>query len=174
MKQYARSTLICCLTLICLSALCFAATIDQVAGDYTLIVEEKVAVKKIGKDTWSGQSTLTVNANGTWLDNLGASGVAVLDAKGKKLLLHMDGASIAELEDTLVDWAYAAAAQAGVSASGLKFTFTDLKAAKCKIDKKTNRLAKKFKVTGKGIASGTVDGDTGVLKFKYSLKATIL
>jgi hypothetical protein len=174
LKKFYCSLSACFLLLTVLSTLCVAASIEQVAGDYALMVQEKVSIKKIGKDSWQGASLLTINANGTWFEDWGGQGTAALDTKGKKLYMGYDSIGQSALEDDLVDWAYDAAAAEGVSASGLSFTFTDLQPAKCKIDKKTNRLSKKYKVKGTGIFSGTLDGTFVTTKFKYQMKALVL
>ena len=174
MKKFYYSLPACFLLLTVLSTLCVAATIGQVSGDYPLMVQEKVSIKKIGKDSWQGASLLTINSNGTWFEDWGGQGTATLDPKGKKIYLRYDSIGQSALEDDLVDWAYDAAAAEGVSASGLSFTFTDLQPAKGKIDKKTNRLSKKLKRKGSGTFSGTLDGTFVTTTFKYQMKALVV
>ena len=173
MKKIYYSLPACFLLLTVFSTLCVAASIGQVSGDYPLIVQEKVSIKKIGKDSWQGASLLTILPSGTWFDSWGGQGPAKLDPKGTKIYLGYDSTGRSALEDDLVDWAYDAAAAEGVSASGLSFTFTDLQPAKGKIDKKTNRLSKKFKVKGTGTFSGTLDGIFVTTTFKYQMKALV-
>jgi hypothetical protein len=174
MRKTAYSLLVVFLFLAGLSALCFAATMDQLAGDYPMEVVEKVSIKKIGKDSWQGFSILTLYSNGDWEDIRGGQGTAALDAKGKKLIMQYDNTGLAALEEALVSWAYDAALDEGISASGLDFSFTEMNPVKCKIDKKTNRVSKKIKVKGTGTFSGTLDGQFISTTFKYQMKACIM
>lgn len=173
-----RKTMYCLcggiVVLFSMAALCYAATMAQVAGDYPLLREEKVSIKKIGKGSWSGGCLLTMYPDGTWEDSWFGQGRAAFDAKGKKLTLQFDAVGLANLEAELVDWAYDVAASEGIAASGLNFTFTEMSPVKCKVDKKSNRVAKKLKIKGAGMFSGTLNGTFVTTAFKYQSKAEIM
>jgi hypothetical protein len=176
MKKNAAIIFALCLFFTLLNGYCRAATIEQVAGVYSVWCDEKASIKGVGKMSSSEDSWIEITPGGTWLNEWGMQGTANIDEKGKQLYLTFDAAGIEELEDCLVDWAYYVASEEGISASELNFVVdaASMKLIKCKIDKNTNKLYKKFKIMAQGIYSGYLDGIFDNTKFTYKLTVTVI
>lgn len=175
MKKNGAVIFALCLLFILLNGYCSAATLEQVSGVYSVWFDEKASIKGIGKLTWSEDGWLEINSTGTWVNSWDYQGTAAIDDKGSKLFMEFNDAGIEELEDCLVDWAYDVALQEGIPAYELNFVVDSdsMKPVKCKIDKTTNKLYKKFKIMAKGVFSGYLDGEFVSSKFTYKLNVTI-
>ena len=170
MKKKAAVIFALCLFLTLLNGYCSA----QVAGLYPVTFDEKASIKGVGKMTWSEDGWLEINSSGTWINSWDYQGTTAIDEKGNKLYMEFNAAGIEELEDCLIDWAYDEASKEGIAAYELNFVVDSIKPVKCKIDKKTKKLSKKFKIMAQGIFSGYLDGEFVNSKFTYKLTVTIL
>lgn len=142
------------------------------AGDYTVQIQSKLTVKKVGKFEETNGGQLTLDEAGTFeMDDYSTphdvTGTFVLDAKGKSMLYTPSAAGLAALEKSLIDWLEA------YGLYNLDFTFQKIKTSKVKIDKKTGRAAGKIKLDVSGTVSGCMAGE-GCGETKFTYKSTIL
>ena len=148
-----------------------AATVQDIAGFYSVTSQIKFNVKGLGKDVSTDSGLLSLYTNRTFV--LGdAEGRFSLDPKGKKILPVIEGDDLDDLESVL------AKGVAGLikEKEGITVALGDItceiqavKISPIKIDKKTNLPTGKVKVKIKGIASADVPGE-GLKQGKFSFQ----
>jgi hypothetical protein len=162
-----------------------AATMDGIVGDWVVYSKAKGSVSKLGSDHSDGPGRISFEAlpgsnsgSFTYHDPGGYmyTGDFSLSPDGKKLTMEFDEAGLDEFEAMMADWLQIAAAEKGLSLTGISFAYDQkgILIGSVKTSKKTNGPTKGT-VSAKGIVYAHVwDRGTyiGYVPAKYSFKST--
>jgi hypothetical protein len=167
---------ICCLAIFVTSHL-FAATIDDIAGLWSVTFQSKFKVRGEFSDSDRTAGYCALYQDGTFVVSEDDAGTVRLYSgtysliNGKKIEFQLSTQGIDELKDMLADWIVEVASGEGISVTEINFIFSKTNLSKVNIRKKDN-MPKKAKISIKGTVSGKVDGVPTTKKYNYKSKMT--
>jgi hypothetical protein len=158
-----------------------AATMYELAGNYSVLMSSKINVQKFGKDQTELYETCNVvsadvSSGSFTIDVFGVgtlSGPLAMASNGKKLAFSFDAAGLEGLRDIIAFWVVEWAEAYGYTVVIDSVVFDSIKYSPAAISRNTG-LPTKAKVSAKGVLQGIVNGEVQSKKFNYSTTITFL